>query len=82
MHWSVPLLGLSVGACWELIFSVFFSGVLKPSGTQETTSAVVGLGTSVKNKFKNILLLAMKDEASEFTGQLLKMESTRLCASV
>lgn len=81
VHWSVPLLGLSVGACWELIFSSFFSGMLKPSESPVATFAVVGFWTSVKNKFKNIFLFTMKNEASEITGQLLKMESTRLRTS-
>lgn len=75
-------LGLSAGACWELIFSLFFPRVLKPNESQLATFAVMGLWTSAKNRFKNIILFTMKDEASEITGQLLKTESTTLCASI
>lgn len=53
---------LFVGVSWELVFSlVFFPGILKPSESQVVTFAVVGLQTSVKNRFLNVILFTTKD---------------------
>lgn len=46
----------------------FFPGILKPSESQVVTFAVVGLQTSVKNRFLNVILFTTKDATNHWTA--------------